>query len=198
MDDVCHPTRVPYAMQGEAVRAGLAGRAVPHRVTDSMLLADDLRDRAIAAYARLATSTATATDVVDVTLAIMSWDGMEHIMRQQRGAMCSTYEMLLPHAEWVCDHVIPRNAQYDVPLVSEALHSYVRVHATCERQCYHIVWTMTSTDICYAVGLAPSPIDLLCCMHGGSVAPCDSRGGSTPVCASNLGCIDGLLPHAPG
>ena len=143
-EDVLHPTRLDRDKADHAVRAGFTGRWVPRFVSDDDLLADDLRAQAKSAY--LARPFTPARAAV-VALAILSWDGFDHVMRQ-----------MLPVSEWTHHPAIQRAVdfaleflpsrrevvEYDVRISRSDAH--VRVHAVTPSECYHVVWNKSSSD----------------------------------------------------
>jgi hypothetical protein len=154
MEDVLHPSRLDFAAQAHAVRAGFVGRSVPLSVPEDALLAPDLRALATSAYATLlagqgtddAASGAHLDAVAVVTLALAAWDGFDHAMRQWLPVDAWARRREVREAiEWVREAVPTlARAEHDVRLVGERVH--VRVHATDADRCYHLAWGVSTAD----------------------------------------------------
>ena len=146
MEEVLHPTRMEPERFAAAAGAGFVGRPVPRFVTDDALLADDLRAAAATAYARLVGSTAA---LAEVALAVLAWDGFDHVMRQLRPVAAWADDPALGEVLAYALAVLPRDgAEYDTRLYRGAAH--VRVHAACAARCYHVVWGRSSADVAAA------------------------------------------------
>ena len=141
MEDILHPTRLDYGAVDAAILSGLMGRWAPRFVSDDNLLAHDLSEMAKDAY-----STMERIDsVAIVSLAILSWDSWDFIMRSSL-PVSEWSHLCLPSIEFLSS-VIPFDdgTLFDIRLISGEY--YVRVHATDSTRCYHIVWDATSSDI---------------------------------------------------
>jgi hypothetical protein len=79
-----------------------------------------------------------------VACATLTWDTFEHVMRQSplpsRGAHGAV-------VRWVRENV-RSDAIFDTRLVTRRGegHYHVRVHASCDDCCYHVVWTLSSSE----------------------------------------------------
>jgi len=150
MEDVLRPTRFGGAVERDAaMRGGFVGRSVGRFARDDELLAPDLRAAATAAYAQLRADPTDASAGAEVALAVLAWDGFDHVMRQQR-----------PVAAWAAHAAVARAAEravaalppggtagveYDVPLL--AGDAYARVHAVDAERAYHVVWGRSNATV---------------------------------------------------
>ena len=112
-------------------------------MTDDALLADDLRAAAAAAYARLV----TAADLAEVALAVLAWDGFEHVMRQLRPVAAWADDPALGEVLAYALAALPRDGvEYDTRLYRGAAH--VRVPRRARRG--YVVWGRSSADVAAA------------------------------------------------
>jgi len=133
-----------------ALEVGFMGRIVPRFVSDTSLLADDLRDIAAKTYFNAMEHEKgwmTMKTLAIVTLATLAWDSFDHTMRT-RLPVESWCFVFADTVEWITNVALLNSTAYDVRLHRSGL--YVRVCAVTEAYAVHVVWIIKSSDVARA------------------------------------------------
>lgn len=149
VEGMLQPCRMDRDARDSAIASGFVGRVVGRYQTDAMILSPDLLRIATTAYRRLESqhddlSGTTWGDLFDLSCAILSWDNLEHVMRQSRFPVDRA--RVQDAIEWVRS-TIPHRAQFDTICLSTDRRYHARVHAMCPLRTYHITWNSTSSDV---------------------------------------------------
>lgn len=145
IDGILQPCRMNAEMRDTAILHGFVGRNVSPFTLN--VLSSDLVERVRAAYETLGGDHLDAgmwNDLFTVACATLTWDAFEHILRQSslpsRGAHAAT-------VQWVRE-TVRSDSIFDTRLVKQhcQVHYHVRVHASCDECCYHVVWEFSSSE----------------------------------------------------
>jgi hypothetical protein len=172
VEDMRHPCRIDHAQHDRVVELGFVGRVVSRYQTDDMLLAPDLRARAMELYARLRCFTGdldadALAALHELAYLVEAWNGLEHVARQRPPPSSLSRDAL----DWV-ESRVPRDAFFDVRLV-DADRTHARVHATTPAYAVHVVASAATAAAVGAAavraGLHPCRTCRLLCMQSREV-----------------------------
>ena len=168
MEDVLFPTKMGREDFETAIKKGFCSRIVSPSAKEANLLDSDLREAASASYLRLKGWSKKMegyplflNDLKCVSLCQMSWDGMQHVMRQ--GIEGEWNGEGMERVEWGVD-VLSSCEEHDLVLSCEegGKFSYIRVEASSSECCFHLCWEATTFDFCSA-SVKASLHKSLCC-----------------------------------
>lgn len=153
MESLLNPTRMHHSTRDVAIENGFVGRSIPLYQQD--VLSPDLLPVAREAYRRLqeeatregSSPTAVWMSLYQAAAAMLAWDTFEYVMRR---TVVPSSEFYADRLHWVSDVLSPETT-FDTRLTHRSENDqrtfHVRVHGTCDECAYHLVWTLSSSDV---------------------------------------------------